>query len=215
MKEFLISNAAGVFALLGTIFGGATSFLGARAIARAELRLRLREKVLDRRIDAHERIVRAAKTMSTMVVVSYDPRTGDLPRAPYFFADPDAFQRWYGEFVLAVQDASTWLAAPVARELYVIQNYLVNLDQALTPVPPERYMAVGAILRVDFLEFSERLERLAFEFFEKDLDRLRLHRLSERVYDVEEARKRLDKTAFRTRGEDLTRAAQIPNQPKA
>lgn len=209
MRDFLMANATAVFTLLGTVVGGVLSFLASFALRRSELRLRLREKILDRRIEAHEKIVRLAKTMRLMVVLSYDPNTGDLPRAPWFFEDKEKFEAWYSDFSLTSNEASTWLSIKVVREVNLVQDYLVNLHQALKPVAPERYLRLGSVLRDDFIDFSQSLERLAFDFFATDLERFRLNDLREHhKYEPQVTLDRLAKTALRSRSQELTRIAQ-------
>ena len=67
IKNILSDNIVAVFALLGTIIGASLTFLSSWFLAGRETKLRLREKLLDRRIEAHEQIILLTPTIRTMI----------------------------------------------------------------------------------------------------------------------------------------------------
>lgn len=54
MEQIIKDNASAIFALLGTLAGATLTFVGTWILQSQEARNRLLEKVLDKRIQAHE-----------------------------------------------------------------------------------------------------------------------------------------------------------------
>ena len=76
---------------------------------------------------------------------------------------------------------------------------------------PENFAKAGIILRDDFIEFSSRIEKLAFGFFAHDLTKLRLNDLRKwHKYPTEETKKKLLQTALFSRREELQSLLQQP-----
>lgn len=204
MLKFIENNATAIFALIGTFVGGLTSFLATWGLRRSELRLRLREKILDKRIDAHERIIQVVKPMRTMVVLENQAPLSDLARAPYFFKDRKTFEEWYFAFASTANQYSTWLTIEVTRELYYAQDYLVNLHEFLKQVDSSKYFEIGALIRDDFVDLSSSIEQLAFDYFTKDLGTFRINDLRQHhKYDINETKRRLDGMKFRTCSKEI------------
>lgn len=204
MWKFFETHATAIFALLGTLVGGITSFIATWGLKRSELRLRLREKILDKRIDSHERIINIIKPMRTMVVLEKHDASSEFIRAPIIFKDREAFEEWYFSFSSTVNQYSTWLTIEVTRELYYAQDYLVNLHEFLKKIDSEKYFKVGALIRDDFISISSSIEKLAFDYFSKDLGTFRLNDLRQyHKYDKNETMRRLESTDFMTRFREI------------
>ena len=60
------------------------------------------------------------------------------------------------------------------RELNFVQDYLVNLFQLLSNVDSNKYLAIGQVIRQDFIDLSSTLEKKSFAFFKNDVRRLTL-----------------------------------------
>lgn len=188
----------------GAVIGALVTLLATWGQSKRELRSRLWEKVLDRRIEAHERVIMFAKTMRTMVTLGYEEAPGELARAPAALMSYDGFNEWYLQFYEASNLGSTWLSTELTRELNLLQDYLVNLDLFLRRIKPDASPHVGVILRQDFIDFSTSIEKLAFQFFSQDLAKLRLNDLRKwHKYPRKETERRLDRTVLLSRKDEL------------
>lgn len=208
MLDFLHQNASAVFALLGAVGGAVLSFLSAWLITKRDYNLRLWDKLLDRRIQAHEAIIEMAMEMRLMVGLGGADEHGEVLRAPRILISRQVFEEWFTRFTLLTQEKSTWLSTTAKRELNFAQDYLVNLHMYLGEAPDENYLKIGRIVRLDFIDISSQLEKKAFQFFQKDIRRLRLNDLNDwHKFPLEKTQERLTKTNLLTRREEVLQLA--------
>ncbi|MBI4442951.1 MAG: hypothetical protein HY649_06200 [Acidobacteria bacterium] len=176
MEEFLNQNASAIFALLGALGGGLLSFFGSWLLTKRDYNLRLWDKLLERRITAHENVIAAALEMRVMVPLGGTEAGGEVARAPRVLRSKDEFERWFTSFNRLTQAGSTWLTTEAKRELNLVQDYLVTLHMNLTGVSSEKYVQVGQVIRNDFIHLSAQLEEKAFNFFETEVRSLKVSR---------------------------------------
>jgi hypothetical protein len=204
MAKFLAEHASALFALAGIVIGAGLSFLRAWVMKGREMKLRLREKVLDRRIQAHEQVIELVKPMRTMVLLGYREDGGEMARTPAPLQSAEAFEQWHSNHYSAVRTSTTWLATEVKRELNLFQDYIVNLTSVLSHAEGDDYTEIGRIIRNDFISFSERIEKLAFEFFESELTNLELNSLQDwHKYPKEKTVERLEETELMRRKDEV------------
>jgi hypothetical protein len=197
MADFLSKNSSALFTLAGAALATIASFLTASIMANKEIKLKLREKILDRRIEAHERIIELSHTMRVIFPLGGLDAQGEVIRTTSILLSKEAFDEWFGHFFDILSSTSNWLGADLVHELNLLQDYLVNLNEFLRQVPSQNYQKVGQIIRLDFLHFSETTERLAFEFFVNDLEKLRISTLpKQHKYLRKETERRLNETEF-------------------
>jgi hypothetical protein len=80
----------------------------------------------------------------------------------------------------------------------------LNLDAFLEKIASDKFSEAGQYIRQDFIDFSDRLEKLAFDFFAHDLTKYRLNDLRKwPKYPENETRRRLNATALFTKKDDL------------
>src|SRR5690606_32564576 len=83
------------------------------------------------------------------------------------FADQDRYRQWRSDYFLKTNNFSHWLSPKAMDELYFIQDYLINLDKTLESIPDENYQQVGKILKADFTDMANQLEKSVVSYFEK------------------------------------------------
>jgi hypothetical protein len=204
MLQFLTQNISAAFTLVGIFIGATLTFASTVLLKRQELKLRLWEKVLDRRIEAHEKVIQLSKTLRTMMSLGYCDEGGALARTPLILVSKENFETWYLNHSEVFGSSSTWLSIKLTRELNLLQDYIVNLYKFLQMVEPEDYPKVGAFLRQDLIDFSSEIERLAFEFFSYELQKLRLNDLRKwHKYPLDKTKKRLAATVLFSRCKEL------------
>ena len=80
----------------------------------------------------------------------------------------------------------------------------MTLHAHLSTVPSEQFLTVGEFVRQDFIDLSDSLEKTAFRYFDRDLEKLRLPNLHEHhKYALEETHQRFDKTVLISRWAEL------------
>jgi hypothetical protein len=205
VMEFLSENASAVFALVGAIGGAGLTFLSGWLLRKREYDLRLWESLMERPIQAHERLLELASEMRVTVSLEEFDAKGELRRAPEILVSRETFEAWFERVGRAGLQRSVWLIPLAKREANFLQDYLASLHANLRQVPDGSFLAVGAILREDFIHLSDKLERAAYTFFERDLHRLKLADLKEwHKYRKEETLERLKKTALVARWSEIT-----------
>lgn len=206
--DFLSSNASALFALAGALVGAFASFISTWILSHRELRLKLREKILDRRIEAHEKIIDLSHSLRTMVALGGLDTEGELARAPSILSSQEAFDAWFLYFYDTMSSTSNWLRNDLVREINLLQDYVVNLNEFLRDVPTENYIRVGQLIRLDFIHFSESIEKLAFKFFSEDLEKLRIGDIKLwHKYPIEETERRLQQTELFCKRVEMTALA--------
>ena len=208
MEEFLTHNVAAFLALAGVLVGGLVtggiSLLNAWVMRNRDFQLKLWEKLLDRRIMAHEAVLEISLKMRFMVSFQRFDSEGELVRAPLVMRSKEEFDEWLGEFAEKSLPATTWLSTAVRRELNFVQDYLVTLHTKLADVPPQHCATLGIFIRQDFIDLSTELEKTAFKFFESEVQTLRLNDLTDwHKYPREETDKRLQNTALMRRWSEI------------
>lgn len=195
MDDFVLAHAKILIAVGGAIGGALISLVVGWILRKRDYDLRLWERLLDRRLKAHESLINIALEMRVMVALGTVDERGEVLRAPKALLSRDDFNQWFGSAINNGVAGSTWLATNAKREANFLQDYLVTLHLHLQSVPSEAYLSVGAVIRQDFVDISTSLERAAFSYFEKDARRLVLSNLTEwHKYPREETERRLKDT---------------------
>lgn len=207
--EFLEAHANFVLALGGAVGGALISLVVGWLLRKRDYDLRLWDKLLERRIQAHENLIKVALEMRVMVALGTVDAEGEVIRAPQVLVSQEAFEQWFTSATGSNLKSSTWLATDAKREANFLQDYLVTLHLHLQPVASEDYLSVGSIIRQDFIDISVNLERSAFRFFEKDARRLRLSSLDDwHKHPREQTEKKLKDTQLLQRWSEWSPLAQ-------
>ena len=197
---------------MGALGGGLVSFLASWLLKKREYNLRLWDKLLERRIRAHENVIAVALEMRVMVALGATEQNGEVARAPQVLCSKEDFERWFKRFTQLTMERSTWLTTEIKRELNFVQDYLVTLYENLTGVPSEKYLLIGQVIRQDFIDLSSDLEKKSFAFFVKEVRQLKLNSLKEwHKYSRSETETRLKKTALLSQFEKIRRIVATGN----
>ncbi|AWB66145.1 hypothetical protein C2869_06695 [Saccharobesus litoralis] len=150
MEELLVKNASAVFAIIGGLLGSIiTGFFGVYGKSR-ETKLKLAEKIVDKKIEAHDQIINLTNFMRVMCVVEGTPKGNELPRYPAFLKSRDAFDDFWFQLGKVQSQSDRWLSAELKRELYFCVDYLVTLhkwtEQEITRHPPNNLFSNNGCL---------------------------------------------------------------------
>jgi hypothetical protein len=209
MNQLIRDNASALIGVSGVVIGAFVTFLASWALRKRDYDLRLWDKLIDRRIDAHERLINHAHEMRVMIARNGFDEGGKVLRYPQVLSSRDAFEDWFANTIKSICFASTWLSTPAKREANFLQDYLVTLHINLRSVPSNRFPDVGLIVRQDFIDISANLERISFVFFDRDVRRLRLSNLNDwHKYPRQQTEKRLNETHLLRQWADVSRLAE-------
>jgi len=194
---FVDENASAIFALAGALGGGVLSFIGALLLKKREFSLAVSSKILDRRIDAHEKVIALATEMRVMVGLGGVTESGEVRRSPQIMMSRETFEDWFTRFTQLSMEGTSWLSTSTKREVNFVQDYLITLHLYLENVPSERFQGLGEMIRQDFIDLSASLEKKAFLFFQKGIRKLQPDNLDEwHKYDRSETERRLHATSL-------------------
>jgi len=194
---FIDENASAIFALAGALGGGILSFIGALLLKKQEFSLAVSSKILNRRIDAHEKVIALATEMRVMVALGGVTESGEVRRSPQIMMSRETFEDWFTRFTQLCMEGTSWLSTSTKREVNFVQDYLITLHLYLMNVPSERFLDLGEMIRQDFIDLSASLEKKAFLFFQKGIRKLQPDNLDEwHKYERSETERRLNATAL-------------------
>lgn len=160
--KYIVPPAAG---LIGVIIGSMFTLVGKRK----ETRLRIIEKVFDKRLKAHEDILDIAKQMRTTVSTHSASDGINVDSYPGLLHNKESFNQFKENFFLAVNLNSHWISIELFRQLNYIQDYVENVSQALLKIDESNYPKFGIIVKQDFIDLAAELEIETLKFFDKDL----------------------------------------------
>lgn len=204
MIDFINQNSNAVFALIGAFGGGLISFFSSWMIKKRRFTLRLWDKLLSKRIKAHEDVIAMALEMRIMVALGGFDENNEVVRAPKLLQSKEEFENWFIKFTELTLNGRTWLTTETKKEVNFVQDYLVTLHQYILQAPSEKYLSIGQIIRQDFIELSGELEKKAFNFFSKEIHQLELNNLDEHhKYKLKYTKQRLNKTKLITKWQSI------------
>ncbi|BCD98108.1 hypothetical protein [Marinagarivorans cellulosilyticus] len=173
MEEFLTSNASAIFAIFGAILGSlVTGFLSYLSKTK-EAKLRITEKVLDRKLDAHESLINLVGLIRSMVLLGGEDDKNELKRCPLIMNSKENMNDFLDQFMSVQNNHDRWLSSEIKREISFFLDYFINLNECSRDATDEGLQAAGVLIRKDFIDISLRIENSAHVFFNKDLLKLK------------------------------------------
>lgn len=173
MTEFLFENASAVFALIGVLSGAVTTGLINYLLTKKETKLRIIEKLLDKKLEANENLIDIANLIRTMVLLGGVDHNKTLKRSPLIMQSRKNMDDFLLKFTSVQNKADRWLSAPVKREVSLFLDYFINLNELSRDSSEAALREAGVLIRDDFIDFAQRLENSAHDFFNNDLLKLK------------------------------------------
>jgi len=193
----LHDNISAVFALAGVALGALLSFLSSHALEKREAEHRVTEKVLDRRIEAHEEIARWAESLGGTYVIGYDENDEETEVVtPVFMCSPDAYVEWRRSLGELTGRYAVWLSAATDEQIKILDTYLYELEALLRRGRAENIWAIGAIVSRDLCTLMTRIQNTCYRYLSRDLLRLELPLMTVFVSPHAVSRRRNQLTGF-------------------
>jgi hypothetical protein len=92
IAQFFNQHSSAFFALLGALGGAFLSFLASWVLRKREYDLQLWMKLIDRRIRAHEDLIKVALEMRVMIALGGVDDKGEVLRVPRVLLSREAFE---------------------------------------------------------------------------------------------------------------------------
>jgi hypothetical protein len=190
-NEIIIALIAFIGVMVGTIITSIVNIF----VTKKETKLRVLEKVFDKRIQAYENILFLVKLIRTVNPTNKANERGYLLTYPISLNSKNSFSEFKDDLLIGIDKNLHWLNIELVRELYLLQDYFVNLDILVNDLEEEKIIELGLIIKQDFIHFAMNIENLAFDFFRKDIYNLKINKNKEwHKYEKTESRKRLQNT---------------------
>lgn len=190
--------------LIGVIIGSLIAAIGTLKARTKETRLRVVEKVFDKRIEAHENILFLVKRIRTVIPtgqVDENTNTINYPNALY---SEDNWDSFYNDVMNTIHLNAHWLDTELERELGFVQDYITTLHFNLEDIDNDNYWRVGLIIKQDFIDIAMNIENLAFNFFRKDIYKMKINKHDKwHKYSKKESLRRLNNTLLRTKKDEI------------
>ena len=161
-----------LLSFVGVIIAAFLAFFSSSFLKKKETRLKISEKILDKKLEAHENVLQLAKYLRSTISENKFTVDLELITFPIILANRKNYLEWKKDLFIKANINSHWLSNEVLKEIYFVQDYFVNLDQTLENVPDENIQNIGIILKNDFVNLSSSFERSILKYFEngwKDL----------------------------------------------
>jgi len=193
--EFIQLHASAIFALLGAIFGSLLTGIFGYISKSKETKLRITEKVVDRKLQAHDNLIDLIGLIRTMILLGGWDDERELKRTPQIMLGQQEFSDFLIKFSNMRNSSERWFSFGVKREISLFLDYIVTLKELVRTASDEQLQEIGSLIRYDFIEFSVKIEDSAHDFINKDLLKLD-HKIDRKwhKYKLDETTKKLEDT---------------------
>ncbi len=183
------------YAIYGVVVGAIITLIGAWAGRRQGYRLKLWDKLIDKKIKAHESVICVALEMRKTCPLGGRNENNELRRIPYVLRSFEDFEIFLENFTVNSLTYSSWLTGYTRKEFNFTQDYLVNVHEYISKLSVEELRVLAENIHLDFIALSSELEKTAFEFYKKDVLKFNVSDLKKwHKYDINTTLKRLENT---------------------
>lgn len=183
------------FAVYGVLGGVLLTLLGSWLLKRHEYKLRLWDKLIDRKINAHDNVIRSSQEMRKTSPIGGRNEDNQIRRIPHVLQSREVFDDFFTNFTTETLSDSSWLTLATRKELNFIQDYLVNVHEQIALLSDADLEVLAETVHFDFIELSSSLEKVAYSFYEKEVLQLKIGNLKDwHKYDLDITLKRLGQT---------------------
>jgi hypothetical protein len=199
-----------IIGVLGAIGGSLLTIIVQYVLLRRSYSLKLWERLIDKRINAHMKVMEVATELRSMFIISSSSDSSVIVRSPNVLFNKESLDAWWTKLGTLILEHSTWLNTKTKREVNYLQDYIVNLNRHLSHIPSEKYPLVGVIVRQDFVDISSHLEKTSYKFFKGEVRQLKLPNLNRwHKFKIPKTNKRLHQTLMVTKSELIERIYKV------
>ena len=199
MKEIIIQNIPTIFSLIGVIIGAILAHASNWILKTRETKLLVTKTLIDKRIEAYEKIIAIAKVLRITVSTYEKDYDSNLITYPRCLEDNESFELLFKTASTAINDSSHWLDTQTTRELGLVQDYLATLSIYVRNINQSNnadfvLKDLGIIIKQDFIDLSSSLEKVIFKSYPQNLINLKTnYSFDWHKYQKDETHRRLSK----------------------
>jgi len=172
LYQTLITAIAGI---LGVLIGALITTVFNWKIKTKEVKLRIIEKIFDKRISAHEEVLKISKILRiTHLTYQIDDEKNALTY-PVFLNNKESLDNLIFNIHTIINTNSHWLDIEIFRELNYLQDYLTNLDGFTKHIEEKDFPSLGVKIKSDIIDLADSLEKMVLKFFKKDIYQINLN----------------------------------------
>lgn len=202
IKEIL--SSPGIIGLVGVIIGSSISLIGNWIMTSREAKLRIAERIYDRRAKAHEGILEICQALRTTVSTEQADAKGNVMTYPAPLQSRYDLEELILSFSIIVNSNLHLIDIKVYRYLNFIQDYLASVHISLKSAPDAIYPEIALVLKQDFIDLAGELHDLTMEFFDKGSGVLNSKtKRGHHKYKRERTHQMLAKTRLKTEWEEI------------
>ncbi len=193
--EFIRTLISAGIALLGVLIGIIVPTIVNWRIKTKESRLRILEKLYDKRLNAHESFLRIPKLLRTTASTKKIDENNCFITYIGVLSDKKLFENFLGEFYESVNFNSHWFNNDLKKEVWFAQEYFQNVDSLLSQISNENCVKLATILKSDFTSLANRLEEKTLEFLQTDIQKVNIKNKEKNFeFSSKEKQKRFSET---------------------
>ncbi len=190
--------------LLGVILGVITTNIVTWKLKSKESRLRILEKIFDKRLVAHEEFLSIPKLMRTTISDQEADENNHFITYPYILDSKDNFENFSYKFYEQTNFKSHWFEEDLRKEIFFAQDYFQNIARELKELPDENCQQFGRIVKSDFKALADSLEEKILNFLLIDIHKINLNSKNRNFeYSRNEKKERLNKMELYTKWEEV------------
>jgi len=187
MINVIISAGIGLF---GVVIGIIITSISNWKIKSKESRLRILEKIYDKRMQAHEDFLQIPKLMRTTISTNKTDEHNFFITYPAFLSSKNDFVEFEFKFYQVVNFNSHWYEEDLRKEIFFTQDYFQNIKRTMEKIPEENFIEFAKLLKVDFKDLADKLERKTLDFLLIDIHKINL-KPSNRNFEYSKEEKRM------------------------
>ena len=201
MTNILLPSLIG---LLGVIIGTVITAFISLKLKSKETKLRIIEKIFDKRIQAHENILVIIMTIRSVTSTEKIDESNNLISFPRSMTSSNSFTNYMNETFLVFHQNSHWLNTDLEREFGFLQDYFISLSNKLKNASDLQVEKIGILVKQDFIDLASSLGKIAFDFFREDIYNMKINKHDEwHKYPKEKTFERMVKTYLFTKKKEI------------
>jgi hypothetical protein len=200
MNSLLIAGIG----LLGVILGIITSNIISWKLKSKESRLRILEKIFDKRLNAHEEFLSIPKLMRTTVSSQEIDEKNYFITYPIILDTKENIENFSFKFYESTNFCSHWFEENLRKEIFFAQDYFQNVTRILKEIPEENCQEFAKIIKTDFKEIADNLEEKILDFLLIDIHKINLNPKNRNfTYSKKMKKERLENSKLITKWEKI------------
>jgi hypothetical protein len=195
LSALIGAGVGAVAAIVGTIIG---QHYQTKRLKTATF-LRQKEKLTEKRINAHEKIIELADLLNNTASYSenLEAANGSMVRGPVFLESTNIYRKWFHDTFNPHIQNLVWLTPKVRSEIHLLQNYLVNLYGLIENLDESKVQKIGVAIKDDFILFANNLRNWSQEYISHNALLLDTQDIDTSwKYDNQTINRRLNKTTL-------------------